>query len=382
MGWLRFFLALLVLHAHTNTLGSLLRLPPPFDQMYQAEVGVTMFFVLSGYIIAYVTTEIYNRNPIGFAVNRALRIYPLYILSYLGAVLILSLGVTPVRDLPPFANEGLSWVDYLQGLSIFGALADHNALKPNEPSWTIVAEMVFYAVVFFALLLIGRARQLFLLVACLFCIAMYFTYPFAWLFFENVPGTFIWGVYFATGWLSYSITAGNREPSALLLYVACLILSCLQFLHVKNAVYHLEPLRLDVGAVLALVAFVLLNVVLLALSSFSLDGIWRRIDAFLGDFSYPIYIMHLPLLQLYWWLWPGRTEANWYLSLVFLFGAFWLAVVLTEKPMKSVRAMVRGMRLSDFRGATVISRTSEAPRGRKRPPAQGERPKLREVGGR
>ena len=80
----------------------------------------------------YVATEVYDRNPIGFAINRALRIYPLYIVAYIGALAILAAGIGPVKDLPPFSNEGLNWADYLQGLSIFGALANHRALKPTS----------------------------------------------------------------------------------------------------------------------------------------------------------------------------------------------------------------------------------------------------------
>lgn len=133
-------MSIVVLHFGKNVFP--FNIEPLYTIFGNAGVGVSYFFVLSGFVmvIAYG-----NRNKIGvrqYYLNRIARIYPLYLLA-----LILMCIITIKRGINPF--------DFVLQVFALQAWFPPNALKLNWPAWSLSVEALFY-LAFPALLIIYK----------------------------------------------------------------------------------------------------------------------------------------------------------------------------------------------------------------------------------
>lgn len=105
-------------------------------------IGVEVFFVISGFVIA---NSANNASPIGFAKSRVLRLYPaVWVCAPLTLAAWLLINHNAPRDLVgEFARSMTLWI---QGQWIDGVY------------WSLAVEMVFYAFIFVLLLARGFAR--------------------------------------------------------------------------------------------------------------------------------------------------------------------------------------------------------------------------------
>jgi exopolysaccharide production protein ExoZ len=137
---MRFAAALLVVLHHAISLFK----PLPFNfGLY----GVLLFFTISGYVI----TGLLTIDPLKYVSHRTLRIYPAYLGSMVLAALVL--GVTHVV---PLADMTLARSMTL--LPLGGPLSEWSRV----PYWTLLYEIVFYAVVFVFICIGPRFFNLFL----------------------------------------------------------------------------------------------------------------------------------------------------------------------------------------------------------------------------
>lgn len=161
---IRFFAAFWVLVYHQSTPGGLLEhffnSAPRFlfNMARTGPTAVGLFFVLSGFILAYN----YDRGPLDkreFWWARVARIYPVYLLGLLlvapAICAKVALHQAPIREL----FYGLA--------SLFLVQAWHPtaALAWNSPGWSLSAEAFFYLLFPFLLIPIDRLRRRGLLVA-------------------------------------------------------------------------------------------------------------------------------------------------------------------------------------------------------------------------
>ena len=106
----------------------LLELLMPF---MRGSVGVTVFFLVSGYIITHILHE---QNPLEFVVKRVFRIYPLYIATVLITYLV--------------AWEKPSFSVLIPQLLLIGDVF-HTPYALNGIEWTLRVEMMFYGIIFY-----------------------------------------------------------------------------------------------------------------------------------------------------------------------------------------------------------------------------------------
>lgn len=154
---LRFVFALMVFAAHCYVVDGV------FDAHLFKEgfVGVSFFFVLSGFVISYnyrdrLLTGATTRRA--FYVARFARVYPLHWLTLLVAVL-LGYGAT--------ADAGEWWRHFLASLTLTNAYvprADY-FFSFNSPSWSLCCEQLFYLCFPLLVPLARDARRLAALVA-------------------------------------------------------------------------------------------------------------------------------------------------------------------------------------------------------------------------
>ena len=100
--------------------------------------GVDMFFILSGFVMYYITYVKKNKTKVpSFLINRALRIYPLYwIYSFIILIILLK---SPELFTRP---SGIEQVSYIKS---FLLIPDNGAPILGQ-GWTLIFEMYFYLV--------------------------------------------------------------------------------------------------------------------------------------------------------------------------------------------------------------------------------------------
>lgn len=329
---LRFLFAMMVFGAHCYIIDGF------FDAHIFKEgfVGVSFFFVLSGFIIAYNYQHKLQRHEIDwrtFWVARVARVYPLHWLTLLVAAL-LGNYVT--------ASGGWDWLKHF-----LASLTLTNAYVPqvdyffsfNSPSWSLCCEQLFYFCFPFLVLPASRAKRLLYVFACmavLVTIGMYFTPE------EAIKG--YWYVNpvtrfpdFVVGMLLFRLyERWKAKPVTLWQGSLMEVVSVLVFL----AFYFYAA---EVPKVYRYSCYYWLPVAVV-LFSFSLQkGILSLIlsNRFLiigGEISYSFYLIHLFVLLTYAeWQKEADVRIAWYFSVPVLFclviGLSLLSYYCFEKPM-------------------------------------------------
>ena len=145
---LRFFAAFYVLLFHFAPRAALTASPSLFRRLLEAGfTGVTLFFILSGFILAYNHQEI--RNTFAFLRARFARIYPLYVFALLLLV-------------PSFLHgrsDPLRVWALVADLLLVQAWFAKIALALNTPAWTLSSEAFFYVAFPFLLPSLKRIRR-------------------------------------------------------------------------------------------------------------------------------------------------------------------------------------------------------------------------------
>ncbi len=132
---LRFIAAAMVLIQHAVFLPSLHYQIDvmPFRKLGIGMAGVYIFFVISGYVMA----GLINQHPLRFALHRIVRIYPPYIAA-------IAISASLVILLDGVAIEKVRWV-WSYTLLPLGGPIDSWAYVPF---WTLIYETTFYAITF------------------------------------------------------------------------------------------------------------------------------------------------------------------------------------------------------------------------------------------
>lgn len=322
MGSLRFLLALSVFLSHTGM--------PLFGlKLVGFSVAVQSFFIISGFYMALILNEKY-RGPGSyylFITNRLLRLLPAY-------WVVLALTAAALYALAPFAS-GEPWITY--NFSLFFPLLDLKAkvllvlsnvfiigqdllrlfgIDPQggfftltrdpeapsggfppvyefffiPPAWSISTELMFYLVAPF--LARGRKSVLFALVsASLLLRFVMFQYGYRGLVwqFQFFPSEL---AFFLLGVLSYRLYRARERffSGRVGLYATVVVIGA-------TLLYQFAPVFKVQGAAMNKWAYYAILISLIPAVFDRTKG--SRIDKYLGDLSYPIYIVHYFVL----WLW-------------------------------------------------------------------------------
>jgi peptidoglycan/LPS O-acetylase OafA/YrhL len=288
VGVLRLFLALSVVsgHAASNAFG----LPP-----VPAFFAVNFFFIISGFYMAMVLNEKYvDRSTLGaFYKNRVLRLFPVYFVGLLiGIVVALPAIMEFFSTLTAWGKVFFVAVNALivgQDLSyivciptVDGGCAYPTALTINPPAWSLAVELGFYLIAPF-IVRSPRRTFLFVMVGAVYLLAISFlVFPtpdlgvipqqnltaFNYYFY---PSSFL---FFGLGALSYQLSKGIAKPhwwAGVLLFVV--------LIPTTTNMPFWQPL-----------VFALAIPVLFAYTK------RNRTDRLIGELSYPVYILHFPIL--------------------------------------------------------------------------------------
>lgn len=287
MGLLRLFLALSVVAGHSGTtiLGF---------KGIGAFYAVNFFFIISGFYMAMVLTEKYKTTPpVLFYKSRIFRLFPTY---YIGLVLSVAVSHQAIFDffrtlaLPGklffiFQNafifgQDLSYLVCVK--TIDGQCANPVALTLNPPAWSLAVELGFYLLAPF---MVKSAKKTFIFVAigCAYLLSINVLqfpldpvpylrsgdiYSFNYYFY---PASFI---FFGGGALAYHLSRPTAQPRYFVGVVALIVLS---FSQTVMPFWHLLFFGMAIPVLFRYTAT-------------------NRFDRQIGELSYPLYILHFPVL--------------------------------------------------------------------------------------
>jgi peptidoglycan/LPS O-acetylase OafA/YrhL len=288
---------------------------PQLAFIHAGHSGVTLFFVLSAFLLALPFLEAtYGGRPVSwqtFYRRRALRILPLYYVAVVAGTVLTSRSLAQLwRGLP-----------YLLFLESRGSL-----VTPMPPWsgvwWSLATEAQFYILLPLVALAFGRSRRLTLGLLTLYAVgyvalARGVILPMEpWFRAQSVIGRgpiFLCGIGAAWLWLRHGeglrrrlaatrwLSAGGGDVLLLLVLLALGLL-------LRWATFHgfmvLEPTPSFVWHVPEGVLWTLVLLIVLVVPLRSKALLSNRVFARLGVLSYSIYILHMPVFH--YTIWPWR----------------------------------------------------------------------------
>ena len=262
-------------------------------------LAVDFFFLLSGYVLAHVydtRLRTGRAGPASFLRERLMRLYPLALLGVLMGV-----GGAAIRYAPWLQGWGLAEFAVTAAANLLvlplGRLSfapDHPLFAFNAPVWSLFWELVVngvYGAV--APLLNGRALAMVLALSAAALVAISLQHGSLQAGAEassfgagaaRVGYSFFCGV--ALQRLVKPRPAAHRNPGPLLA-IGLLALILLAPMVISSRI--VDP---------AIVILAFPAVLILALQG-ELAGAARRFGLFVGDASYPLYVTHFPIMQLF-----------------------------------------------------------------------------------
>jgi peptidoglycan/LPS O-acetylase OafA/YrhL len=299
---LRGFAAILVVLYH---------MPPYLRQWFacpNAFLAVDFFFCLSGFIIAYsYESRILSGMSIGdFCSSRLIRLYPLYFLgSVLGLLSVCILTHGPGRSHLRLGDLLVASVLSLLVLPNLGTAWNNHSIFPfNGPAWSLFFELFANLIFWFGIRFrfANRLALLLITTTCLILLALVtnplsdigaFTQSFT-------PGFARVGFSFGMGLITFRVYKSGRSS---------LLSGKIASAGAIAVVALLGGMLLTRGRILEQLTTQLFLVAIVSPLIVYFGALVRvpaaaePVCSFLGDFSYPVYILHQPFLL----VWGGHT---------------------------------------------------------------------------
>ena len=255
--------------------------------------SVSVFFLLSGFLMTLIMKEKYNYNLSGFKffwINRILRLYPIYYVIIILTVILLILF--PEARTHPKSYLPNSFSEWIPNLTLIYPDFFPYRFTPrlSTPTWALTNELFFYFLISLGISKTPKRTILWLLISIGYFILTYHYFnlpkyrygaifaaslPFAmgstlyWFIkkhpikFNSIyPGIIIYMTFIANSILSSSFNSGFKEISIYINLLLGLIM-----------VYYFFNLKLNFH--------------------------FKKYDDYLGNYSYPIYISHYAALIIY-----------------------------------------------------------------------------------
>jgi peptidoglycan/LPS O-acetylase OafA/YrhL len=263
------------------------------------QYAVHGFFILSGYLMTYIMSHNYGYNLAGirgFCINRFLRLFPTYWVLCVAIILILFFAGS-TNTLAFNYNMGIprGTLSWLQNLTMFYVDMIPMTVNPrlSPPTWALTVEILFYALIAVGLSKTRRSTLVWAGLSVLYIIATHWfkldnSYRYSAVMAGSLP--------FAAGALLYHYRdhmaarlGWLKTRIGLATVVALFLLNCLcgclvVLIGLNDAIRHIcyyLNLLLNLTLIFAL-----------------LDGFPfsfpKRVDAIIGDYSYPLYLLHYP----------------------------------------------------------------------------------------
>ncbi|WP_461100593.1 acyltransferase family protein [Spirosoma koreense] len=283
--FIRFLFAITVVLRHIIDLSdepTLLK----FQNFFDSYICITGFFVISGFLISksYANGE----NVKSYFVRRGKRLLPAYMVSVIGAAVLLSItseytftSYFANKQLYSYLAANIFFLNFLQPC-LPGIFVHNPSCAVNGALWTIKVEVLFYLIIPLMIRWLNRIDKKYVLIISIYVLSIIYKY-----YLESSGNTLM--VILSRqmpGFLSYFICGISFYYYFEKIYVNKFKLFCLAFpVFVFEYYYNLEIFR---PAAFSIIIF------FFAYSSSYLNSFGKY-----GDFSYGIYIFHFTIIQLF-----------------------------------------------------------------------------------
>lgn len=349
-------LSILFYHLHAWTVGT------PESETLLGKLGVygvSVFFVISGMsmYISYKSTSWTAASTFSFFLRRFFRLAPVYWIA-----LSLTIGYTYLESKPLNFNSAEVWSN---ALLTFG-ITDYSRYIVTG-GWSIGNEVVFY--IFFPLLIaVAPFKKIFLTVNVLI-MYVYVYYGFIvmdsshnlgpqWAAYINPANqAFLFSSGVCIAWAVYSFGFIKNHINAWAILIASIVIFVMYPVSGDQISIVSEWNRVYITALIIIACYALINI------KVNPDNLISRFLSFLGDVSYPVYLLHgvlfaitnryvLPFIDL-------KTQNSRLAFYVFIFtpvilSVSWLVFMYIEKPLilmaKKVTKIDRREPISAIRG--------------------------------
>ena len=307
---LRFLAILPVLIYHAGTHGERFYQHPSSAEaaiaryLPHGSLGVSLFFFISGYIIAYPFLSGRPPSLKHFFLRRLTRLEPPYIIVMLGCFAALSVVSAPIEAPNFYFTEAPLWQSLIATLTYSHSLVFGEHPRLNPPTWSLEREVQFYILAPLILYAYGRIRARGVRIAVGLALTIVLL----------VLGEFIWGCLDRTGVLRNTLFA--ESYGFMLGIVAC------DYSVWKNVFSMPRKAVFDIGFVIGLVGILFTGAVefnvpfhfevanslfratcILLLFMAAARGTWSKAFlglpwiALIGGACYSIYLVHLPVIH-------------------------------------------------------------------------------------
>lgn len=360
MGTIRLLLAISVVIAHST---------PVFGQrLWGGEIAVELFFIISGFYMSLILNEKYNTSDktVVFYKNRFLKLFPIYwtilaltILLFITSYLILNKGVVLEHIFNNIDNLGFfSIYIFLSNIFLLGEdllmflgfngdtiiftksfsdteLPFHKFIVVPQ-SWTLSLEIMFYLIAPFI------ARKNIRLLLILFLSSVIFKYTLWFMGFNSDPwsyrfilselsfffiGMIMYKVY-KLGFYSKIIENKNLFSIGLILF----FLSGYFYYEFKSI---LELNSIDTFKYMIYFLFILFLPLLFVQTKNN------KVDRYIGELSYPVYIVHIFVLYF-----VSKISSDIYLGLLAIIGSIIFSMLIN----KFIQEKIEKIRINNLKG--------------------------------
>lgn len=341
-GVLRTVLALLVIVQHVDHVGPA---GMSWHSWATGTIAVMVFFCLSGYVITEAAERFYRGRPIQFALNRALRIMPQYVLSLALSVASIALVVylqpsSIPNSLVTFDGAALLAPDVIL-LNIFMVLPGIGKEAPTHIPyvWALRAEVIFYAMLMLVICVSIYKRSIAFAGLIVSATLLFISYlaGVGQDIFQFVP-------FFAMGMIAYFTfeRPSARRYAALAAVFALSVWTCVSI--TIPTVFTTTDLTFR-QLVFQTLLFSILIVAFFFLVNFRLSEASAKVDRAIGDLSYPLYLQQHAVILLAMTFLP---HSYWTVAAVFVatLVVASLTDIAVDIPLRAVRDRIRGRTLT------------------------------------
>jgi peptidoglycan/LPS O-acetylase OafA/YrhL len=311
------------------------------------------FYIISGYLMTLIMHKSYGYSVLGkyrFVLNRFLRLYPLYWLSAgFSILLIFFIGGASVREYHDSIYMPLSITEMIENIfMIFPAWYPIDVNPRLVPqTWALTVEMFFYCLICLGISKTFIRVKIWFILSVMYIIATFvLELPASNRYFPitaaSLPFSIGSAIYF------YSENKGaifHKAKLSTIWLFAAMIANCLVGLitsHVKN-----------IGSFKELAFY--MNVIISSLLVYNIAiggrivAFNRKTDKFIGDLSYPMYLLHWQTGLLVSYVlfdkpfheFSIRGGINLIVSITVVLVFSYLAVLMVDKPIQEIREKIK-----------------------------------------
>lgn len=312
------------------------------------------FYILSGYLMTLILHTNYGYSLIGvtkYALNRFLRVFPIYWIACLASVtLCLWLGEAFTMQFHSRIFLPDNTLSVFQNVFIIFEQASSPRLTP--PAWALTVEIFFYICIGLGISRTKNSTVIWFFISIVYTVVvnvMAFEWRYKYFVIPAASLPFATGamIYHYKDELRFLVNALKNQHALSLLFMTVI---ANYFISRQIGVMNSYGFYLN---------FILNSLLVLLLTEHKfMPFVSAKLDKRLGDFSYPIYLIHYQVGLLLLGLGVGLDRGNPLFALVSLPIIFFLAWMLTrflERPIEALRLSVK----SRYAGSPIIGKGIE-----------------------